>query len=214
MASCPGWTVDDVVRHLSVVYLHKVECIRRQAPPKPWPPDVSDREPLTLFDEARAALIRELAAHGPNEPAYTWYPPDQTVGFWYRRMAQETAVHRVDVELAHDSVTDVDPELALDGIDEILMIILAGDWSDEPVDEAAGRRVRVRSADRSWLLGLDRTSVACDPQGEASADATVSGEPSDVLLWLWGRGSLDRLVASGDEAVVAAFRRRLARATQ
>ena len=212
--SCPGWRVDDVVRHLSQVYLHKIECMRQQAAPKPWPPDLSHREPLTLFDESFGELVRELESRGPRAPSYTWYPADQTVGFWYRRMAQETAVHRVDVELAHGAATPVDPDLAVDGIDEVLSIMLAGDWSDEPVDEAAGRTVRVTSADRWWRIALDRTSVVCEPRGSAATDVIISGQPSDVLLWLWGRGPLDRLVTSGDQSVVSAFRDRLARATQ
>jgi hypothetical protein len=31
-----------------------------------------------------------------RDPAGSWYTPDQTVGFWIRRMAQETVIHRID----------------------------------------------------------------------------------------------------------------------
>src|SRR5262245_28289773 len=29
--SCPDWTVNDLVQHVGAVYLHKVECMRRNA---------------------------------------------------------------------------------------------------------------------------------------------------------------------------------------
>ena len=118
--SCPGWTVESVLRHTAQVYLHKVESIRRNALPEPWPPNLTHRDPLELYDEAAAALIAQLEESGPTAPSWTWWPEDQTPGFWFRRMAQETAVHRVDAELAHDVLTPIDAELALDGIDEVL----------------------------------------------------------------------------------------------
>lgn len=212
--SCPGWTVDDVVRHVSLVYLHKIECMRLQASPDPWPPDLSHREPIALMEGALDELVEELDHRGPAALSYTWYGPDQTVGFWYRRMAQETAVHRVDVEQAHEVITPIDTELATDGIDEVLTIMLAGDWSDEPVDDAAGGSVRVDAGGRTWRIGLDRTEVTCDAGAGHSAGATVAGEPSDMLLWLWGRAPIDRLTVGGDRDTVTALRHRLAMATQ
>jgi uncharacterized protein (TIGR03083 family) len=206
--------------------------MRRQTRPDPWPPDLSDRAPVPLLRETFARLLDELRSRGPDAPAYTWYPPDQTVGFWYRRMAQETAVHRVDVELAHEVATPVDAELATDGVDEVLALMLAGDWSNEPVDEAAGRTIHLAAGDRSWRIRLDRTEVEVaevtngtrSADGAARAnqaaaqrardDATVTGNPSDVLLWLWGRVPEERLTLNRDRPVVAALRRRLALATQ
>ena len=78
-------------------------------------------------------------SHAPGDHAATWWPPDQTVGFWLRRMAHETSIHRRDVESAVGAETPVAPDLAVDGIDEVLALMLAGDWSDEVVPEASGR---------------------------------------------------------------------------
>src|SRR4051794_15075580 len=85
--SCPGWTVTDLVRHVGMVYLHKVESIRRRAIPDPWPPDLSGEDSIALLDRAYAALRVEFAEHLPADPAWTFVPADQTVGFWIRRMA-------------------------------------------------------------------------------------------------------------------------------
>src|SRR5258706_15059945 len=98
--SCPGGTVDDLVRHVAEVYLHKTECIRQGTFPRPWSPDLSAEPALALLDRAYQELTAQFAAQPPWERAATWYEPEQTVGFWIRRMAQETVIHRVDAELA------------------------------------------------------------------------------------------------------------------
>jgi uncharacterized protein (TIGR03083 family) len=97
---CPGWTVGDAVAHVCEVYEHKIAAIERRGErPEPWPPVwPSDLAPLDWFADARDRLLGVLARTNPAERSWTWWPPDQTVGFWVRRMAQETAVHRVDVE--------------------------------------------------------------------------------------------------------------------
>ena len=61
---------------------------------------------IELIDDAYRQLAQEFAARDPADPSGTWYGPDQTVGFWIRRMAQETVIHRIDAELgAREQVT-------------------------------------------------------------------------------------------------------------
>ncbi len=214
--SCPGWTVADLLHHTAAVYLHKVETIRAGAAPASWPPsEFADREPRALFDEATSALLTELTERDPREVRSSWWPDDQTVGFWYRRMALETAVHRVDAELAHDVVTPVDAVLALDGIDEVLRMRLAGPWWDgdyltaEPIDD----RVRVSSGGRSWTATLAARSVRVNEADAGDVAVEVAGSPDDVYLWLWGRRGDESLAVTGDPEVGAAFRRRVQEAT-
>jgi len=211
--SCPGWSVADVLSHTAAVYLHKVECMRRQgAAPQEWPPDgLNDREPLSLFTQASQDLWDELVARDPDEVCATWWPPDQTVGFWYRRMAHETAVHRVDAELAHDVVTPVDAALAVDGIDEVLRVMLGGaSWdgkseTSEPIDD----RVRVTAAGRSWTVTLREKEVEINASDEGEVSVEVAGQPADVYLWLWGRRDAESLAVTGVDEIAEAFRRRL-----
>lgn len=214
--SCPGWTVADVVSHTAAVYLHKVETVRAGAAPQEWPPDdLADREPLGLFDQATQALLAELTSRDPDEVRSTWWPDDQTVGFWYRRMALETAVHRVDAELAHDVVTPVDEALAVDGIDEVLRVMLAGSWADDepPTPNPVDDRVRVSSGGRSWTVTLSAEAVGVSETDAAEVAVEVAGTPDDVYLWLWGRRGDERLAVTGDAEVAAAFRRRLQECT-
>ena len=210
---CPGWTGADAVRHTAQVYLHKVETIRQGDWPDPWPPEgIEAAEPLALYDDAWRQLVEAFDARDPEGPSRTWWPEDQTVGFWVRRMAHETSVHRHDVERAAGQPTPVAADLAVDGIDEVLALFLEGDWGNYPVESASGARVVVSSGGHDWEVTLrpDRVDVARASSGQASA--TVAGEPSEVLLWLWGRGP--RPTVDGDEAVVTELRERLAQATQ
>jgi uncharacterized protein (TIGR03083 family) len=213
--SCPGWTVRDLVRHLAEVYEHKIECTRLNRAPDPWPPAwPSDRDPIEWLDDAHGRLQEMFERSRPSTPSATWWPPDQTVGFWARRMAHETAVHRVDAELATGmAAPTVEPDLAVDGIDEILDLMLAGDWSEEPHAESTGQRVAVATAGGTWLITLEPASVTVSRGGDRS-DARIEGDPSSVLLWLWGRAPDERIERSGDLDAIRVLRSRLVIATQ
>ena len=211
---CPGWTVRDVVAHTAEVYEHKMACIRlagtRPDPgPPPWP---TDRDPTVWYAEAHRRLLDVLRTTEPSAPSWTWWPPDQTAGFWVRRMAQETAVHRADVESAFSEITPVDPELARDGIDEVLHLMLAGAWTDDPQPELTGT-VEVATDGHRWQIAMsaDGVTVAM-PAGDATA--RVCAAPSNLLLWLWGRLPDSAVVIAGDDATARRLRQRLALATQ
>ncbi|MGH7643296.1 MAG: maleylpyruvate isomerase family mycothiol-dependent enzyme [Candidatus Dormibacteria bacterium] len=211
---CPGWTVRDVVTHVAQVCEHKIACTLLQRAPDPWPPEwPPERDPLSWFGDAHQRLLDLLSERGAEAPSYTWWPPDQTVGFWARRMAQETVIHRVDAELSYSQLTRVDPELAVDGVDEVLTIFLAGDWSEAPSDQCHGQRIEVRTDGRAWEVELLADTVnVTQPRGDAHAQ--LEGPPEPVLLWLWGRGSTGELHQTGDIAVMSLLRERLKLATQ
>jgi uncharacterized protein (TIGR03083 family) len=212
--SCPGWTVLDLVAHIAQVYEHKIQCTRLGHAPQPWPPAWPGAdEPVPWFRDAHARLLEMFDESEPMTPSATWWPPDQTVGFWARRMAQETAVHRVDAELASGGSTPVDAELATDGVDEILKIMLEGDWSEDADDAMTGQRIAISTGVRTWQVVLDREAVSVSEGGD-DADAGVTGDPSNVLLWLWGRAADDQVERSGDTETHRLMRTRLTLATQ
>lgn len=220
--TCPEWTVADLVNHVATVYLHKVETIRRGTWPEPWPPEFDDADPVALLERATTTLSAELAARPAGEATLTWYDPDQTVGFWARRMALETVIHRVDGELAGGvTPAPISDDLAADGVDEVLVAFLAyasKNWPEDFGDRlttCAGETVLVTAGERRWLARLAPSGVEITPdppQGEA--DAGVSGTPHDVLLWLWRRSSGDDLRIDGDPALADRLHELLRDATQ
>jgi uncharacterized protein (TIGR03083 family) len=218
---CPGWTVGDVVAHTGAVHRQKEQIIRegwvdRSPPPIEAPSDGL----LDWYDEGLDQLVATLAETDPATRVYTWYEPDQTVGFWYRRMAHETAVHRVDVEQGHGAAGWVVPELAADGVDELIVVMLTGypEWSD--VTEYEGTlRLEATDDDASWTLRYVTFSGISPNTGKEFADepsfiladeseptAVARGRASDLLLYGWGRGPVGALDVAGDMTIVADFR--------
>ena len=87
------------------------------------------------------------------------------------------------------------PDLAVDGIDEVLALMLAGDWSDEVVPEASGATVLLEGGGHRWAVTLqpeevtqDRADDGADPDLGAST-ARVAGEPG---CWCCGCGDAAR----------------------
>lgn len=219
--TCPGWSLDDLARHVAEVYLHKVECMRQGKHPDGWPPDNSGSETLALLDRSFAALTAEFDAREPADRAYTWYGPEQNVAFWIRRMAQETVIHRVDAELAAGvPLAAIPDDLAVDGIDELLLAFLAYGSATWPEDFAGilpagdGHAVHVATVGGSWLITPKPSGVSIAPGEPAAAAARVTGEPADVLLWLWNRAGDDVVRIDGETAAVTLLRRCLDAATQ
>ena len=224
---CEGWKVRDVVAHTGVVHRHKDAIVREQwADGQPDLEESPDEDLIAWFEAGADRLVTLLAGTDPATPVWTWYAGDSTVGFWYRRMAHETLIHRVDAEQAHGEVSAIDAALAADGVDEILRVFMA----DVPVwgsSTPRERSIRLTAADRSWVM-RDALFSGSSPDGEVydgyqmfaiddhgrATDATVEGTPEALDLWLWGRGDLNELVAGGDESLVALLRTTAARDTQ
>jgi uncharacterized protein (TIGR03083 family) len=235
--TCPGWTVADLTRHVAQVYLHKVEMMRHGKEPQEWPPTgFEEGDPLELLDETYAELRTEFANRKPSDAGTTWYGPDQTVGFWIRRMAQETVIHRIDAELgAGAPVAPVPDDLAIDGIDELLKVFVAYAVHEWPADftvalgSSPGRTDKVQTdatADGPGIAWQVKTSPGrFTVQGgpgqtitEVTApDLTVSGAPADILRWAWNRetpGTVSPLRVDGDIEGLVEFRACVVEATQ
>lgn len=223
--SCPGWTVADLARHVAMVYLHKVECIRLGAYPDPWPPEPSGEPAVRDLERAWTALTEAFATHAPGDPAKTWFDPDQTVGWWIRRMALETVIHRVDGELAVGSVAPIPEDLALDGIDELLAIFVgygSTRWPEEfaaNIEAGTGDRLRVvaQTGDgpRAWLATVTGSGVTVVEDGaDAAAEVTATGDADALLRWVWNRAAPGEVTVAGDPAAVDRWHSVIVTATQ
>lgn len=209
--SCPGWTVRDVVNHMGMLQRQKAFVVGEDRTDQDFVLDPPGDNLLDWFREGTGLLVNALQSTPPAVKRWTWFPPAQTAGFWCRRMAHETLIHRVDVELAFDAVTAVDEQIATDGVDEALVVFLMRKpaWvTITPRDSY----VRLQTPGRSWLLqeadmsGKTRSgrelygpAIVLHGSDDGSPVACeISGAASAMDLWLWGRGDLSNLNVAGD----------------
>lgn len=215
-----GMTVADTVRHVGSVYRMVVAWLRLGAQPTRWQrAQVPGQSIVEYLRAGHRALLTELSAHDPADAAPTWWPLDQTYGFWYRRLAHETTVHRYDVQTAAATMTVtsgiVNDEVAFDGIDEILSLWFSHRLDVLGVTNSWTGRVAVVAGRRRWIAQLAETGTASWPaEAGERADATVSSDPAGMYLWLWGRRPFATATPSGDAAGVTQLWRMLRLATR
>lgn len=234
---CPGLTVAETVHHVAAGYRAARRWVRDGARPRgPDRPMRTEAEVLSSADEpVQTAVIddllgaldevhSELAAHAPDEPCPTGWPVDETCGFVRRRLAHETTVHRVDVQAAAGRHVDpVPPDIAIDGIDEILRLWLGHRLGELGIVGNYRATVAVHAGGHEWIVRvgpagaevLGAADVGADgsttPEGNAPltgpaawvTDAAVSGSPAGIYLWLWGRLPDRVVVVDGDHDAAA-----------
>nr|MDT0667734.1 maleylpyruvate isomerase N-terminal domain-containing protein [Micromonospora sp. DSM 115978] len=96
---CPGWAVEDLVGHLGTIHRWAATIVRTgKVAEEPPAPSGTPSELLAWFDEGRAELVATLLGVDSDRECWTFGPRPRTAGFWIRRQAHETAVHRWDLE--------------------------------------------------------------------------------------------------------------------
>lgn len=207
--TCPGNTVSSLLVHTGAVATFWLDALARNAQPDPdWGSMPTDPEEAHRVQHGK--LVEALQARDPSSPQWTWAGPGETI-FAYRRMAQEFAVHRYDFENAVGDPRPIDPELAWDGIDELLDVFGRArpgeDW--------------VSAAEKFGGGGETFTLIASDLNRsitfkalphhfayfEGDADVTATGTASDLLLVLWGRIPPERLKVEGDATLLERWQR-------
>ena len=208
--SCPDWRVSDLLAHIGLVHRWAAaNCDRKpddafmRSTAMGEAPEESAR--VGWMREGAAQLVDVLASHGADDPCWTWAPP-QTVGFWQRRMAHETAMHRVDAQLAAGIPQAIPAELAADGIDEWLWLLPRRPWAPG-VGEGKGESLHFHCTDveGEWLVRLNADGLDVERE-HAKGDVALRGAASDLLCWMMGRGSLEPLEAFGDEGLLDHWR--------
>ncbi|HEX2418104.1 MAG TPA: maleylpyruvate isomerase family mycothiol-dependent enzyme [Micromonosporaceae bacterium] len=214
--SCPGWTVEDLVVHLGNTYRwvhgHVIREITTQ-PARLTTDDIPRGEAaLPWWDARYGELLSTLDRLDAESPAWNWAPQAKKAGFWHRRMAHETAIHRWDAQVAAGLTEPVETKLAVDGISEVLDSWLPGGRrlvTHSPVsglaelvasDVAHAWLVRIRGA---GVALLDTSTVMHEPH---RIDAQAIGTASDLLLALWGRVPFDVLETAGNPRLLEAVR--------
>ncbi|MFF3864468.1 maleylpyruvate isomerase family mycothiol-dependent enzyme [Micromonospora sp. NPDC001898] len=214
--SCPGWTITDLTLHLGEVYRRVQIYVTANSTTRPEgveaggpPPELT---PLQFFQQGYDRLMTTFDGLDPEAPAWNWAPQPKKAGFWPRRVAHETSVHRWDAQLAIAAGEPIEAKLAADGVSEVL-----DTWLPAGRRTATGQwhgvvHLSAPDAGQDWYLRLRGGGVALLDtdtildHDEHHARAEVTGTASDLLLALMGRVSFDTLRVAGDRPLLDGLR--------
>lgn len=216
--TCPDWTLRELAVHVGQAHRWADAMVRARATDEL--PDDAEHVPGytpgpgadaldTWLAEGAGALAAALREAGPEAPVWAWAGPHRA-GFWARRMAVETLVHRADAALAADRPYQADADLAADGIDEWLGLLSDPEQAAKDPDLAGllgvGQTLHLHATDvpgAEWLVtgGPGHVEVR---RAHATADVAVRGTLTDLLLVMQRRlaADSDRLALFGDRALL------------
>ena len=219
--TCPGWTVADLLRHHGGVCrwaavivgggrtanLGEDELAAAMAAPDEWPAR------LDWYRQAVAGLVAALRGGGPEPGLVFLRDAPGPRSFWARRSAHETTIHRMDMmsaRLGHVPLagsTGVPAELAVDGLDELLMGFLPRSSSTLRADEPIVVSVEPTDAPSSWTVRITAEPPLCSPGPVPRPDATLTGSAAALYLGLWNRG--DEIAEHGVAPVLGLWRQKV-----
>lgn len=218
--TCPRWTVADLLAHQTTVHRWAAAHLSGGDPEAaPTERDLLPSVPdlRAHYAEGLALLLEALRTAPPDLEAMTFLrdaPAPRE--FWARRQAHETTVHAVDaqaaalgraptaLEVASEGLT---PEVALDGLDELVCGFVTRGRSKVVLDAPATVHVRPTDVDEEWTMVVaDAITTTHGPTSQDDGDAVLSGTGTQLYLGLWNRG--DEVVGRGrGREVLAAWRR-------
>jgi hypothetical protein len=166
---------------------------------------VPDGDALEVFANALDELVAALKDCDAETPVWNWSENEPDLaGFWARRMAHESSVHRFDAQTAHGVVQPIDAELAGDGLDELVDVVVPRVYERDAISGPTGTLALDSSDDGTWCLelephGVRRLDVLSDPA------VTVRGTTSALLLATYSRVPWTSLETEGDAEVLAGW---------
>jgi uncharacterized protein (TIGR03083 family) len=204
------WSVGTVARHVAGTH-HVVAGIVRGRPDADFglfstlaTPEKGAPEFADWFRAGTADLVEQLTSVPADAECWSWYPDGRRVGWWARRLAFETLIHRWDVDAAQRGDFSVSPDIAADGIDEYLDVFVAASRNGQ--NSPAGPTISFECTDTGdrWWLDLSDQGARIVSREPRDAAVTLSGPAEQLLLIVWGRAQASSAAVdiSGDADVL------------
>jgi uncharacterized protein (TIGR03083 family) len=206
--SCPGWTVSRLLEHVAKVH-HWTSWLlaggaRDEFEFSP-PPEARLFE---VYDAGLAEVLGRLRAAPDDLAVWTIAPAASATLFWARRTAHETAIHRVDANLAAGyGVEGFEPEFAADGIEELFTSSAAARFDRSGLSGDRTISLTPLDSNSSWTLSIGPDLLSCRPVALDDADLAVFGPASDLYRWVWNRAADDDVALRGDLSLADRWRR-------
>jgi uncharacterized protein (TIGR03083 family) len=201
--SCPGWTAADLVRHIGTTWGWAASIVRKGTRGDlPSPSEGLGGAELVAWAADRAGqLVDALKDADPDSDCWTFGLPRSRL-FWFRRQALETAVHAWDAQQASGHPDPLDPDLAGDGIDEFLAILLPRHLERHP-EGWTGQSLHLHRTDGEgeWMVRLGPGTALSAEHAHAQGDVDLRGPASSLYLWCLNRVPSTDFELFGDAAV-------------
>lgn len=179
----PGWTLSDLAAHTASIHGRTVLICRDRPKERISAPRLPEgMDPIDWYDLTLEEMLAALREADPETPAWA-FGPEQTLGFWERRMVIETGVHRWDAEQAVGRDEKLTDHVARSGLDEFDTM-----WHPQ-LGELPTMMVVATDLGQTWVYG------------EGDPAHTIEGTASDLYLRLVSRPSPTDLPPEWAEAV-------------
>ncbi len=168
----------------------------------PMAPEGLGGTELVEWAGLQARLVLDaLEAAAPDSSCWTFGLPRSRL-FWFRRQALETAAHAWDAQQAAAHPEPLEPELASDGIDEFLTVMLPRHLKQQP-GGWTGQSLHLHSTDSNgeWVIKLGPDSAVSVEHVHRKGDVALQGTASSLYLWCLNRIPSAELTVFGDRAV-------------
>lgn len=205
VAGCPGWTMRDLVVHVTEVHAfwNFIAATGIAGPDKyERPDDAPETELVATYLAGLDALVATLSNTDAATPCWTW-DGTHDIAWITRRMAHEIAVHAWDARTAAGDNVQIDAGLASDGIDEFIHMMLRYPMPDSPV-LAGSVHIHCTDVDGEWLVVPNGDQLMITRE-HAKGSCAIRGSAHDLLMVLWRRCELADVEVIGDAAVAVQF---------
>lgn len=206
--SCPGWDVRALTEHLIGVYGYWIsQLVAADTTGSVVAPTLlHTADPVSALEDEATVLLETLETSGESAPCWNWSDRDYTSLWVARRMGMESAIHRVDFELASGRSQPVPRDLAVDGLFEKFEVHLRLDIFANPTATLGGSVCLICSdAEHAWIVGIERGQLRLR-YGRGPADVALVGSASDLFQFVWNRKGLAAFDVTGNREVAAAWR--------
>ena len=215
--TCPGWVVRDLVRHTGGVHRWATAYVGRPRT-ELWDVDLdeivgtwpADADLVGWFREGDEALAGALEAAPADLSAGRSCRAPSPLAMWARRQAHETAIHRVDAELAAGvPLTPFRARLRRRRGRRTAGVASCPGAPRNCAPRSPPRLVMGCTDDGGGLAvaasGPRASRTEPVPSAERGADCTVRGSAADLYLALWNRSGPEALVIDGEGDVLRLF---------
>jgi uncharacterized protein (TIGR03083 family) len=180
VATCPGWSVRDLVVHLGNVHAWAatiVETGQRAAEHNDEPRSHKPRAVSEWYFAKAEDLYQVLRQTPSDKPCWNFAFGSGLVAFWQRRQLHETTIHQLDLDLAAGRQTQVSARVAADGVDEVLTVMLPRMVGRGcPPALTAPLQLTATDTGDSWVV----TPASAPAPGEAPGAQATSPVPPSV----------------------------------